>query len=141
MKEVEENLNDVPLPEVGGKVTLSLFDPIEENVFEMELVTVNHDEVNSSSAEFIWEKVIDRNMELDDQLVNNSYYYQITYQLRGTNPQKKSKQLGKTTENSSAHASTTTTTTTARDKNNSKGKCVVVPEYDSDDAYWLSYDN
>ncbi|KAK4374790.1 hypothetical protein RND71_005467 [Anisodus tanguticus] len=182
-KEVEENLNDVLLPEIGGKVTLSLFDPIEERVFEMKLVhseeeeyylggkgwkeyvakhnllifdtifvskvTVNHDEANPSSAECIWEKVIDRNSELDDQLVNNSYYYQITYRLRGTKPQKKSKQLGKTTENSSAPASTTTAvnnsstpdSTTTTGKNNSKGKGVAIPDYDSDDVYWLSYDN
>lgn len=113
-KEVEENLYELPfelpLPGLGGEITLLLFDPIGEKAFVMELmhteedkyylggrgiwkeyaaqhkllifdtvfvskVTVNRDEL-SPSAECIWEKVID---QTDDQLVNNSYYYEITY--------------------------------------------------------------
>nr|XP_009799396.1 PREDICTED: uncharacterized protein LOC104245480 [Nicotiana sylvestris] len=176
-KEVEENLHDLPLPQVGGQVILPLFDPIGKEVIQMELVhtkqdeyyfggrgrewgeyaakhgllifdtvfvnkvTVNRDEL-SPSAECIWKKIIDQAGKLDDQVVNNSYYYQISYQLRSVKSNKKPKhELGQTENTTSAPSSTTTTN--AGNSNNRKGKGVAIPqsepEYDSDDAYWLSY--
>ncbi|KAK4374787.1 hypothetical protein RND71_005464 [Anisodus tanguticus] len=120
-KEVEENLLDLTLPQVGGEIILPLHDPIGKKSFTVQLVNAEQDEYYIGGrgweeyvAEhkllifdtvFIHKVILDPSAEV--QLVNISYHYEITYLLRS---QKKPKQLGKTTENSSTPAASTTTT-------------------------------
>lgn len=97
-KEVEENLNDLPLPAVGGEIPLTLFDPVGNNIVEMKLVhgseedgyyigggewkeyAVKHNLLTSDTL--FLDKVIVHN---DEHELNN--HYEITYQ-RGSSKER-----------------------------------------------------
>uniref|UniRef100_M1DES8 TF-B3 domain-containing protein n=1 Tax=Solanum tuberosum TaxID=4113 RepID=M1DES8_SOLTU len=122
-KEVEGNLDQNLILQVGEEIILPLHDPIQKKSFTVQLLHADQEEYHIRGRE--WEEyVAQHNLFIFDettifvnkvildptaevQLVNISYHYEITYQTRATNqPQKKPKLLGTTAETSSAPAST-----------------------------------
>nr|XP_009791936.1 PREDICTED: uncharacterized protein LOC104239104 [Nicotiana sylvestris] len=132
-KEVEENLNDLPLPAVGGEIPLTLFDPVGNNIVEMKLVhgseedgyyigggewkeyAVKHNLLTSDTL--FLDKVIVHN---DEHELNN--HYEITYQR------------GSSKEREKLDAAAATTTVVIGD--NKKGD--DQSEYEGDlESFWL----
>ncbi|KAG5586587.1 hypothetical protein H5410_047021, partial [Solanum commersonii] len=122
-KEVEGNLDQHLILQVGEEIILPLHDPIRKKSFTVQLVHADQEEYHirgrgweeyvaqhnlfifDETTIFVNKVILDPTAEV--QLVNISYHYEITYQTRVTNqPQKKPKLLGTTAETSSAPTST-----------------------------------
>ncbi|TMW89310.1 hypothetical protein EJD97_017362 [Solanum chilense] len=122
-KEVEGNLDQHLIIQVGEEVIIPLHDPIRKKSFTVQLLHADEEEYHirgigweeyvaqhnlfifNETTIFVNKVILDPTAEV--QLVNISYHYEITYQTRATNqPQRKLKLSGTTTETSSAPAST-----------------------------------
>ncbi|KAL3328313.1 hypothetical protein AABB24_035776 [Solanum stoloniferum] len=122
-QEVEGNLDQHLIVQVGEEIILPLHDPIRKKSFTVQLVHADQEEYHirgrgweeyvaqhnlfifDETTIFVNKVILDPTAEV--QLVNISYHYEITYQTGVTNqPQKKPKLLGMTVETSSAPAST-----------------------------------
>ena len=122
-KEVEGNLDQHLIIQVGEEIILPLHDPIRKKSFTVQLLHADEEEYHirgigweeyvaqhnlfifNETTIFVNKVILDPTAEV--QLVNISYHYEITYQTRATNqPQRKLKLSGTTTETSSAPAST-----------------------------------
>ncbi|MCD7466953.1 hypothetical protein HAX54_004059 [Datura stramonium] len=140
-EEVEENLHDLPLPPLGGEVTLSLFDPIGESVFQMELVHSEKEEYYLGGKG--WEEyVANHNLLIFDTIfinkvtVNHDELYSSAECIWEKAIDRNSKLDDQFVSNCYYYEITYQKRATKPQKKPKLGKGVAMIA--SDDAYWLS---
>ncbi|XP_027767827.1 uncharacterized protein LOC114074096 [Solanum pennellii] len=156
-KEVEGNLDQHLIIQVGEEVILPLHDPIRKKSFIVQLLHADQEEYHirgigweeyvaqhnlfifDETTIFVNKVILDPTAEV--QLVNISYHYEITYQTEAKNqPQRKLKLSGTTTETSSAPASTAVDNSSAPASttvDNSSAPASTAVDNSFDDVYWL----